>query len=266
MSARKNMTAILGVILVSVAAVPAAADQAGSVPSPQRDFRVESKVFVGSSREPAVTSTTIFSNGIVYDYLNNPAEVTVFDPRRGRFILLDEARRVQTEISTEFVATFIARLRERAAAHSDPMTQFMAAPQFDETFDEESGELIFANPMFTYRVVAEAVESPALAEQYRDFSDWHAKLNTLLVPGTRLPFARMLVNQVLFQRQEIPLQVRLEMIVRQSFPARHVVIRSEHQVIPHLVESDRRRVAQTGQFLAMFQRLSFEEYQEKIAP
>jgi hypothetical protein len=37
---------------------------------------------------------------------------------------------------------------------------------------------------------------------------------------------------------------------------------SEHQLIRRLVESDRARVQQIGQFMAIFQPVSFEEYQK----
>ena len=45
-----------------------------------------------------------------------------------------------------------------------------------------------------------------------------------------------------------------------------ITVRSEHQVIPRLVESDRARVAQTDQFMAMFPTVSFRQYQSRIEP
>ena len=45
-----------------------------------------------------------------------------------------------------------------------------------------------------------------------------------------------------------------------------ITARSEHQVIPYLVESDRARVAQTDQFMAMFPTVSFRQYQTRIEP
>jgi len=228
-------------------------------------FRIENKVFADNQKEPQAESTTIFFRGVVYDYLKKPAEVTVFDKSRGRFVLLDIGRRVQTEINTQKIMAFTEALRKLAVGHSDPFVQFLGDPKFEEQFDETAGELTLSSPWMTYRISTVAVESPTVAEQYREFSDWYARLNTLLRPGARPPFARLLVNAALQKRQLFPIETELTIRLKKGFPPKRKVIRSEHQFIRRLVESDRDRVAQTDQFMAIFKEVSFDEYQEKIS-
>ena len=235
-------------------------------------YIVKNKIFVGKEDEPQVESTTIFMDGVVYDYLEKPAETIVFDQPRGRFILLDQSRRTKTELSANEVLAFIRGLKRRAATADNPFIRFLASPQFDQQCDESSGELTFSSPWMTYRVVPIDIgpidippidaQTSGIASQYRQFCDWQLRLNTLLRPGSRLPFARMIVNAELEKRDRFPSQVHLTLTPKKGFPPKRFVLRSEHQLIRRLVESDRRRVAQTGEFMAIFKALSFEQYQE----
>ena len=159
------------------------------------DFCVVNRVFVGNEKQPRVKSTTIFSGGVVYDYLEKPSETTIFDPAHNRFVLLDSARKVMTELSTDNVLELIERLRRRFSTSSDPYQEFLADPGFDERFDDGSGESTFSSPWMTYRVLGKEAPSLAIARQYREFSDWQVRLNSLLNPGSRLPFPRMILRK-----------------------------------------------------------------------
>jgi hypothetical protein len=230
------------------------------------DFRLENKVYVGNQDQPRVESTTIFSGGVVYDYLKEPPETTVFDPAERRFVLLDLARKVRTEVTTEAVLRFIRRLKEqyRSGPRADPYTKFLASPHFDQGFDESTGELTFRSSWMTYRLRGVDAESPEMARQYREFSDWQLRLNTLINPGHRLPFARMVVNAALEQRVQLPREVHLTLAPRKGFPSRQTTVRSEHQLARQLVESDRDRVAQTGELMVIYPAVAFEQYQREF--
>jgi len=227
-------------------------------------FRIENKIFVGGEKEPQVQSTTIFQDGVVYDYLVDPAEVTVFDVQRRRFVLLDLQRRVKTELTTDRVADFNERLKQRSQKQSDPFLKFLGAPSFDEVLDESTGELTFTSPWMSYRLATFDTESEALSRQYREFSDWYCRLNTVLNPGARPPFARMIVNAALEDRHLFAREVHLTMQPKGGLLSKRLTMRSEHLLIRQLVESDRQRVAQTDQFLAMYASVDFPEYQRKL--
>ncbi len=226
------------------------------------DFRVENKVYLGNEKEPCVESTTIFHNGIVYDYLKKPAETVVIDNDRGRIVLLSIERGVKTELTTEEVKGFTERFRQRAASRDNPFVAFLASPQFEQQFDDSSRELTFSSQWITYRVKTAAARSTEAAEQYRRFADWQSRLNTLVNPHATPPFARLVVNAELEQRGEIPREVQLTLAPPGRFPRRPIIVRSEHQFIHRLVESDRAQVAKTGQFLTGLKAVSFDQYQK----
>jgi hypothetical protein len=235
-----------------------AAVGAGTKPSKAEDFLVENKVFVGNESTPKSQSTTIFHQGIVYDYLEKPAEIIVFDKARKRFILLDPARKVRAELTGHEVKALANNVKDWAAKQGDALHKFLADPKFDERVDEKTRERVFDSPWLTYRVAAEPAEASEMARQYREFSDWYVQLNTRLIPGYKQTFARMAVNEALEKRGELPREVHLT--VKSKGPFQKTTARSQHQVVRRLVQSDRDRVAQTDQFMAIFQPVSIDEY------
>jgi len=234
-------------------------------PRAEEGFRVESKVFFGSDKEPKTESTTIFCRGLVYDYLKSPAETIVLDAARGRFVLLDRERRVRTEVTTQEVLGLCENLRKWAAMQTDSYLKFLAAPTFEEQPDERTGELVFQSPWLTYRVTTADAESESVVRQYREFCDWYARLNARLNPGYKLVFARLAINEAICKHGQVPREITLA-LPRKALAFQKSTIRSEHQFISHLVESDRDRIAQTSQFMAIFKPVDFAEYEKKSGP
>jgi len=224
------------------------------------DFRVENRVYRGNQKEPASRSTTVFSGAMVFDYLKEPAEVIVLDKAGGRFILLDTARRVRAEVTIEHVMSFTDRLQQSAGTREDPFLRFLVAPKFDEQFDERSGELTLSSPWMTYRLLLTEAGGREIARQYRGFADWYARLNTMLHPGSKPPFARLLVNDAAARRGATPRRVQLTLTPKKSFTPKQVTIRSEHDLVRQVPQSDLDRVAQTHEFMRIFELIGIEQY------
>src|SRR5262245_26403427 len=128
-------------------------------------FRIETKVFAGKEdpKQQAVSeTTTLFLDGIVYDFLKKPQQVAVFRKpiagKPGRFTLLNDQQQIQTKVSTDQVAGTMSKLKSWAAAQRDPFLQFAANPEFDETFDEDTNELVLASHLENYKVVTTPAE------------------------------------------------------------------------------------------------------------
>ncbi len=76
------------------------------------EFRIDTDVFVDEEVEPVIETLTIFSDGIVYDFLlNGVEEITLFDRKRQRLVLMDTQRRVKTELSTDSILGFVAQMQ-----------------------------------------------------------------------------------------------------------------------------------------------------------
>ncbi len=179
-------------------------------------FRIETKVFAGDEKQkqpPVSETTTLFLDGIVYDFLNKPEQTAVFRKpvggKPGQFILLNEQHNIQTKVPTEKVAGTMNHFRAWAAKESDPFLQFAANPEFEETYDAQTGKLKLISHLETYSVDTMPAEHPDEVAEYREFLDWYTKLNTMLSHG-RLPAEpRLRLNAVMARRKVVPIKVEL---------------------------------------------------------
>ncbi|HBO43629.1 MAG TPA: hypothetical protein DD670_06805 [Planctomycetaceae bacterium] len=227
------------------------------------DFRVENRVFVNSTKEPAAESTTLFYRGTVYDFLAKPAEVTVFDPLENRFVLLDVARGMKTELSTKTIDATLVRLKRLAENSKDPKVRFLYRPEFAQTIDPTTNELVFESDWMTYRVTTVAADDAVLARQYRQFSDAYANLNMFLRPGSRPPYPRLIVSEVIEKREEIPTGILLVLKYQRGLDLRPERLRSEHRLVKRLLESDHDRIVAAGEQMASFKAVAYREYENR---
>jgi hypothetical protein len=223
-------------------------------------FRIENKVYLGDQKEPTSQSTTIFQDSAVYDYLEKPAEVVIFEKPAERFVLLDTVRRVRAELPAQKVLSFTEHLQRRAEEQQDPLLKFLANPVFEEHRDTAAGVLSFNSTWVAYRLKTMPAPNSAIAQRYREFSDWYARLGPILDPASRPPFARMRVNAVLEEKGLIPTEVCLTLTPKRGFWAKRLNIRSEHELAVQLSAGDVKRVSQTRQFMMLFNPVSIDRY------
>jgi hypothetical protein len=250
-------------ICIALFAAGASGMMAGQgVPALAEDFRVDNTVYSGSQKEPSSESTTIFHGGVVYDCMKLPAETVVFDKAAGRFVVLNLTRQTRTELTTGEVIAFIDRLQTVAAKSKDPLVKFLAKPKFEERSEEAAGELTLSSPLVSYRMTLSHEMSQGVAEQYHEFCDWYARLNALLVPGSRPPFGRLVVNAALAQRQATASQVLLTLTSGKGLKQQQTTIRSEHRVVRPLEPGDLERVARIRELVSGFKLVSFNQYRK----
>jgi hypothetical protein len=221
------------------------------------DFRVENTVYVQGQTAPVSRGVTIFQVGLVYDFLDEPGEIIIFDKAHRRFILLDTGRRVRSEISMDDVQNFVNRVKQRLAGHPSPNVKWLADPVFDESFNAQSSELTLKGPALTYQARVQAADSESAA-QYHEFSDWYAKFNLALDPKSRPPFPRMQLNDAIERHQGIAKEVHLT-IASSGTPTK---VTSRHQIATRLDASDMNRTAEAQDDMQRFKAVSFREYQQ----
>ncbi len=227
------------------------------------EFRIETKIFVGDEEQPVSETTTLFLDGVVYDFLTEPEQTAVFrkptSGKPGRFILLDRTQRIRTELTTDQLAGAMDKLRTWASRQSDPLLKFAADPQFEESFKPDTGELVLASHLENYRVdTAPVDESTGLAD-YREFLDWYTRLNTLLQAGPP-PEPRLRLNAALAQHQVIPISVELQR-AGESEP-----LRADHDFTWRLSREDRQRIDEVRASLASYRAVSNDEFVDSTRP
>ena len=239
-------------------------------PATGQEFRIDTEIFVGEEKEPAAETLTIFAQGIVYDFLlTGPEEITLLDTVRGRFTLLDPARKIKCSLSVQDVLQQSLSLEALAAESKDSLFAFAAAPQFESAAEEttENGQpvvrLSFVGRPLEYAVVARPSDRPDIVTAFRYFADQFARLNALR-PGHLPPAARLEVNKALAERKLLPLE-----ITRTISPAnplgKKLVVRSRHLANWSLSGEDRKKIDRAGTYLAEFSSIGFDEYRSGSA-
>jgi hypothetical protein len=223
------------------------------------DFRVDSKVFVAKETEPHSTNVTLFQGTHVYDFLDIPRQIAIYDLQRGRVVLVNPERRVKCEVSPATLDAFCNNLRHLENRTDDPVLDFAVRPTFDERTDKD-GERVFASKYVTYRVAPQTPELTGMAARYRQFSDASARLNALVNRGSMPPFPRLLVNQSLAASEQIPAKVELTVASGRLIGGRTVHLHSTHEFRPRLLDSDMHKIDEAGQYLATATDVSLSEY------
>ena len=220
-------------------------------------FRIETKIFVGDEEKPASETTTLFLDGVVYDFLKEPAQTAVFRKptggRPGRFILLNDQHRIRTEFSTEQLTRAMDKVRTWAGRQTDPFLKFAADPEFEESFEPESGQLVLASHLENYAVATTPVEHADAAAEYREFLDWYAQLNTLLTGGPP-PEPRLRLNEALARHKVVPLTVELTRAGEKE------PLRAEHDFTWRLSQGDMKKTDNVRASLASYRPVSNEEF------
>ncbi len=220
-------------------------------------FRIETKIYVGDEKKPASETTTLFLDGVVYDFLAQPPQVAVFrkpsGDKPGRFVLLNTKHGFRTELSTDQLAGAMEKLRTWAARQSDPFLKFAAEPRFEESFTPENGKLVLASHLENYSVATAPAEDREAAAEYREFLDWYARLNTLLSAGPP-PEPRLRLNQALARHNAIPLKVELTRAGEKE------PVRAEHDFTWRLSQDDMKRIDDVRASLAGYRAVSNEEF------
>lgn len=227
-----------------------------SVCGAAEEFRIETEVFVDDGKEPTVETVTIFSEGVVYDFLRTGVEeITVFDRDRSRLVLMDTQRKVKTELTLDSILTYVAQMK---AQLSEGDQEFLVGEEMKAT-DNEDGSLALTNGHVTYRAEGTAPKSKEAAVEYQQFADWYARLNAMR-RGNSPPFARIHLNSELASRGQIPKTIERTIVQRRGLQEKKQVLRSQHLANWRLSQSDRKLIDRAGSCLADFADVSFREY------
>jgi hypothetical protein len=219
-----------------------------------QEFRIETEIFVGDETEPVSRTVTLFEESAVYDFSEEPTETVVYrrsvNEKKGQFILLDPQTRQRTDVEVAQIEPLMTKLEDWAGQHGDKLMQFCAEPIFDESYDEETGELLLASKLWTYRAATVPVDEKAASERFREFTDNYVQLNTMLHPDGLLPGPRLSLNRALTLYGVVPVEIRRTI----NGDEKHQV-RASHLFSWRLSREDRSRLDEVRRDLANYKKV-----------
>jgi len=214
-----------------------------------QEFRIETEVFADDAEQPVSANLTLFSRGLVYDFLTiydgeatsgkaEAEQIVIYDRDHQKLVMIDVPRRIKLTLSHEDILRFNAAQQARPGLQKK--NPFLFNPEFQESFDEETGWLTLSSPRMNYRVKGYATDDKAALSVYQDFANWYVRLNAI-DPRKMPPFARLELNKAIADRDMIPEQVELT-FKPDGLLGRKIEARSRHYVIWKLSETDRKRI------------------------
>lgn len=254
--------ACLNLLIISFMIGPLAAQQPDAPSVGQSfplgpSFRVETEIFVGDSVQPSARHLILFDAGVIYDLrLDDDRLVTIYDPARGRVVLLDRAEQTQVEIPTNNLLSAAAQFRTAIIEENKSEAFGLDAtvsvlPAKDEI--PELLEIKFGDTRYT--TTTQAVTNPAIANAYHEFAVMAARLNIIRRHGVP-PFARLTLGEQIAKQTKLPLETTLE--VRRGLKTDKY--RSHLLVVEQLSATDRTRITEVGDLWAKCKHVDFEQF------
>ncbi|MCU0960932.1 MAG: hypothetical protein MUF48_12575 [Pirellulaceae bacterium] len=220
------------------------------------EFRIETDVFVDDGKEPAVETLTIFSEGVVYDFLlTGVEEITVFDQQRERLVLLDTKRKVKTELTFDSLLQYVAQMKVQL---SEAKREALLAEEL-EVQSDDAGWLTLTNGEVTYRAEGTRPKYAEAATEYQRFADWYARLNAMR-EGNPPPFARIRLNAELASRGVVPKTIERTIVQQRGLQQKTQTLRSQHLANWRLSQTDRKQIDRAGTYLVSFTDVPFRDY------
>ncbi len=226
-----------------------------SKPALGQDFRLFTKVFdlsFETEKPPVISrSLSLFHAGKVYDYIDTTGEVTIYEPAKKRFLILDTQRDIVTiadldeikhhlKVAHKVTLEHINSLKQKKSKNAEDQNKTMNAiehlvfqlnPKFETKFDATSNQLILQGTGIRYSATATKNESKELVDSFVKFTDWTARLNYVLHPRAVFPASRLVLNEQIKIHQLIPTSVELK--------TAKMHLKAEHQIQWSLAARDR---------------------------
>ncbi len=227
----------------------------GATPGVAQDFRIDTDIFVNDEKEPVFETLTIFTNGLVYDFLlTGVREITFFDRDRDRLVLMDPERKIKTELTKESIIEFVAQMK---AQMNDQQRQLTTSETAEVVTDEE-GWLKLGNERIVYRAECVKPKGESTASEYQKFADWYARLNAMR--GNLPPFLRIRLNAEIAKRGLIPKTIERTITDKKMLRKKTHTVRSRHLANWRLSNTDRKMIDRAGTYLTSFPTVTFREY------
>lgn len=221
-------------------------------------FRVDTDVYLkvnNKNNVPDSQSLTLFKEGVYYDFPMDDEKqtITMTDPLGGRIVMLNASRQIKTVFKTADLSSRIDGLKKDLSTNKELAKMLSAAQQV--TFDQTNNVLKVGDDAVAYEATLQVARDPSMAQQYADFADWLARLNTLLPPNFP-PFVRLELNRQIAARGALP-----DTITRTTRHNGNVsVIRSKQLVVPSLSKDDEEKVRIVGKLLQNCKEVSQTEF------
>ncbi len=226
------------------------------------EFKIDTKVYFGDSKESAIENKTIFSQGLIFDFplaAGNafPDEVLVYDSNQKTISLLDLKRQLQLKLLDVQLKKMVEGVRQQMA--TDDRSRAMLEQTFEEKIDTEKSLLTLTGDQdMTYQLHGQKPESDRILSAYFEFLDVFTRVQ-ITDPKKLPPFARLRLNESIRRVGWIPDRVDINVGENAFFPEPFKA-RTEHKLTLAVTERDRSEIALAKKSWAVLPEVSLTKY------
>lgn len=228
-----------------------------------QDFRVETEVIDVATGDVISENLTLFSGNLIVDFMLSPdktrfpAEVVIYDTGLKRFVLMDTARKVRTEVADTDLLKILVALQ--GSHFVDETNEFLFRPEFEESYDQATGQVELRSPRLTYRMKGSRPAQDMALHKYFEFIDQFARLNAT-DPRRMPPFARLKLNQAIKKYGVIAEEVEMCLAPDAEGEKPEIRIRSKHVAMWKLSAQDQERIESARRYWMEFEEVGLKEY------
>lgn len=239
-------------------------------------FRVENEL-VNQQNGQKVKTITLFSDDLIYDFIDDHGEITLFDKKNDMFHFVEPMFRIQTQKRASEMKKLVEERRTRLRSHQsaqtgaqqNPFIAFALSPKFDETYEQESGLARFQSPWIDYQMTTQPLKNFQIRNEYYNYCDWNCYLNLHTNLTSPTLFARMEINRFLHERECFPQKIQVSVYPKGNRGITGIVNNPDVYISTHTlgirwIPADETRVQRLAEQRKVFRSLPFKEYQEEI--
>ena len=222
-------------------------------------FRIETQIYLNEQSDPASENTTLFSDGLVFDYQSvgsQTNEVAILEPARRRIVLLDHARQVKLQLDELQLIKMADSLRKQT--QSNKAASFLVNDVFEESVDIDMGTATLTSPTIRYSIVGRRPSDIRMLPLYNQFMTFFTRMK-FSDPHAMPPFARLRLNETISKLGWIPTEVKVKIEKNVLFKDGLQAV-SKHTLIPNLSDKDLETVAKLKTQWLNYKSVSLDDY------
>jgi hypothetical protein len=251
---------------------PTITKAADKPPDASHDFKLVVRLF-GAGKDAIASAELVVRGGVGYQFVSEvPEEVVIIDPARARVSLIDLARKLQTELTSQRLDAALAGLhrKKKAAIEAQEkaggrasrvfagMSRDLVEPSFRESYDPSSHRLRLNNPSVDVDALGEPEADKARLVVIVNCLAAVAKLTALRDPTNITPFTRLdALRAVATEHGLRPKEMTF--LYRLAGPPQR--LRWTYQLVPALTDREREAIARVDRSRANTPFVPYEEYE-----
>jgi hypothetical protein len=173
------------------------------------EFRIDTDVYIDSTRPPVASTQTLFVEGRIIDWDDAQRRMMRIDLTAQQIELADFANQRRCRIDMKQLESRLSDLRTQLTQEQIEAWASSREPV------EDQGAMLLESRNLRYRFKTIAPRQPAMAIAYADFANWSVQVSAIY-PPYKPPLLRLQLNEYLAQNGMLPTEIQLTDLRSQS--------------------------------------------------